>query len=618
MRRAYSPPTTHAAPAVRAMCGSTRSTREIAWPACGELDDEARARGVHDAVLICAARSQPAFAGPRSRHRPFSVLPRLALAVSVRTLLTSWGTGDAAQPTRHWFPVLLGAICWVAASVLLHVTARWGLGCRPTRSHISTRHETCGTAMASTARHRRSAAPRCGDTRSCSLSASVGVPPVPGCARSDHLGPWGLEEAARLLNAVLLAAIVALVGWLVLRATRSGAAALLAAGALAVSSVGLDLYSAALSEPLFVLLSYGAIALVACYLSAQRPVFLWGAAVATALALLARFAGVPLLGATALPLFLYGRGGWRTRLARTAAFTGLSVLPLVAWLVRNWHLTGSATGRQLAWHPLSAHRPRPQHRRVHDAHGSRRRSRRCTWSARARHRRGCGGCRDQDPCERPHRGFDYYLVASLLVYLVLYPVFLVGSISVADAQTNLDRRFLFPMYPGMVVLASWVLVIAFRSPSAKSVTRAALVAGIVVFLCGNAVGLAVHAQRFRRDGDGYSGGRLWSESPAIAHIRTLPPSTTIYSDRPDAIYFQTHRVARSIPATSNPMTAQPNPNLTADNRELRGRITGSDVFVLFAADYRWYLEDAPTLEKELGLIPTFRTTDARFLRKRVN
>ena len=113
-------------------------------------------------------------------------------------------------------------------------------------------------------------------------------------------------------------------------------------------------------------------------------------------------------------------------------------------------------------------------------------------------------------------------------------------------------------------------------------------------------------------------GAFGPQSPAIARIRTLPPSTTIYSDRPDAIYFLTRRVARSIPATSNPMTGQPNPNLAADNRELRQRITGSDVFVLFTADYRSYLEDAQRLQKELGLIPTFRTTDARFLRRRVN
>ena len=161
-----------------------------------------------------------------------------------------------------------------------------------------------------------------------------------------------------------------------------------------------------------------------------------------------------------------------------------------------------------------------------------------------------------------------YLLTSLVVYVVLYPIFLLGSISFFDAVTNLSHRFLFPMYPGMVVLASLALVAAFRSLSGMRVSRIVLVASVVAFVCGNAVALAAHAQRINRDGLGYS-GRVWRSSPAIAHIRTLPTSTTIYSDRPELIYFLTRRVARSIPATSNPMSGQPNHNLPAEIQELR-------------------------------------------------
>jgi hypothetical protein len=440
------------------------------------------------------------------------------------------------------------------------------------------------------------------------------APLYPVVLAATTFGPLELEEAVRLLNAILLAATVALIAWLVLRVTRSGTAAVLAAGAVGFSPVALDLYSQALSEPLFVLLSYVGIALVACYLSAERPVYLLGAAFVTGLALLARFAGVPLVAATALPILLYSPGGWRTRLGRAVLFTAVGLLPLFAWLARNWHLTGSATGRQLGWHPVSANRL---------AHGVDEFTMLMVPSDVPAVLRGplalatfvaVAAVATRIRSSQLSKGFGYYTIVALAVYLMLYPVFLVGSISFADAVTNLSHRFLFPVYPGMVILASWVLVVAFRSCPVRSVRRRAIVGGVTVFLCGSVIGLVVAGQRICRDGDGYR-GRIWAESPSIARIRTLPESTTLHSDRPEAIYFLTGRIAQSIPATSNPMTGRPNRSLAAENRELRRQITRRDVFVLFSADYRSYLEAPERLEKEVGLTPTFRTTDARFLRR---
>lgn len=440
------------------------------------------------------------------------------------------------------------------------------------------------------------------------------APFYPVVLAAISISPLSLVEGARVLNAVLFAGSVALVGLLALRMMRSRVGALMAASAFALAPVGLDLNARVLSEPLFILLAYVAIALVAYYLSAERPIYFWGAVLATALALLTRYAGAPLLGATALPLLLYSRGAWMTRLSRAAAFVGLSVLPFVAWLVRNWHLTGTATGRQLAWHPIS---PDQLATGISEA----------TLLIVPRDAptvvRGllalaiviavvAAGTRVSR--EGLMRGFNLYLLTSLVLYIALSLIFLVVSISALDAMTSLGSRFLFPMYPGVVLIASWVLVAAFRA-SSNGVVRIALTAGIVVFLCGNAVGLALQGKRISYDGNGLS-GRVGSQSPAIARIRTLPQSTIIYSDRPEFIYFMTGRTARSVPAGVNPMSLQPNHSLANDLRELRGHLTPSDVLVLFADDLMSPPNDRPQLEKELGLVLASRTTDAAFYRTR--
>lgn len=511
-----------------------------------------------------------------------------------------------------WFRVTLGVICALVAVLVLAVTARWGIGVSSDSvSYLDAARNlrrgdgltlTTDQSLVSAVMHKHAPYP-----------LLLWAPLYPVVLAATSVGPWGSLAAARVLDALLLAAIVALVGLLVLRMTQSRIGALIAAGVLAVSPVGLDLYSAVISEPLFVLLSYGAIALLASYLSTEHRVYFWAAAIATALALVTRFAGLPLLGATVLPLAFYGRGGWRLRLGRATAFGCLSLLPLIAWLARNWHLTGSATGRRLGWHPVSPNR---------FAHGLDALSMLFVPAGVPAIVRGplALGCvvavvvaaTRSRPTGAP-KGFSRYLLASLLVYVVLYPIFLFTSISLIDADTNVDSRFLFPMYPGIVVLAAWVLVRAFRASSVRRVGRIVLAVGLAAFVCGNAVGLAVSGQRIRRDGADYT-GRVWQASPAIARIRALPSSTRIYSDRPDAISFLTGREARSIPAISNPIAVQANRQLASDIQDLRQRLTKNDVFVLFNTGRKYYLEDATSLTKELRLVLTSRTADATFYR----
>jgi hypothetical protein len=506
---------------------------------------------------------------------------------------------------------LLVAISGLAAALLLAVTARWGLGVSPDSvayldAARNLRHgdgvkQTADQPLVYAAVHQHAPYP-----------LFWWAPFYPLAVAGTSLGPWGQLEAARVLNALLLAASVALVGWLVHRVTCSRAAALISAGVLALSPVALELYSEMLSEPLYVPLSYVAIALVAYYLAAERRVYFWGAATATALALTTRYAAMPLLAAAVVPLLVFGRGGWWARLAHAAAFACLSLFPLLAWLARNWHLAGTATGREFAWHPLSANRL---------AHGIDELTMLIVPADVPAVVRGpialavvvavvAAGTRIRGSDLR--RGFNYYLLTTLLLYVVLYPIFLLASISTLDGTTNLGHRFLFPIYPGMVVLGSWALVTSLRSSQTKRLGRVVLVAGVAAFICGNAVGLVAQARRTSRHGNGYS-GRVWASSPAIARIRALPANTIIYSDSPELIYFRTRRVARSIPATVNAMSGQPNRNLSAEIQGLRRRLTRNDVFVLFTRrDYRWYLEDAPTLAKELGLLPTSRTADAIF------
>ena len=116
-------------------------------------------------------------------------------------------------------------------------------------------------------------------------------------------------DAARWLLCLLLAANVALFGRLVARLTSDNRAATLTGAVLfALSPAGIPLHADALSEPLFLLLALGGLELLASFIVSERRYLAVSAVVVMALALLTRYAGLPLLGAAFLGLALFGPG----------------------------------------------------------------------------------------------------------------------------------------------------------------------------------------------------------------------------------------------------------------------------------------------------------------------
>jgi hypothetical protein len=170
-----------------------------------------------------------------------------------------------------------------------------------------------------------------------SVGLSLGLPP---------------EEAARLLNALLIAGNTFLVGLLAGLLAASWPAALLGALVFAVSEETLSVHSWAMSDGLYLFLS------LVCVTSAtwslrqterRLPRFLmWASA---ALALLTRYAGVGLM-AVPVAVTLYERRAHRRRLGVVAVWLTLAALPAIAWLARNTVLTGSATNRRSGLFPI--------------------------------------------------------------------------------------------------------------------------------------------------------------------------------------------------------------------------------------------------------------------------
>ncbi|MCJ7512525.1 MAG: hypothetical protein MUO23_06095, partial [Anaerolineales bacterium] len=142
-----------------------------------------------------------------------------------------------------------------------------------------------------------------------------------------------LTADARWINVLAFGLLVATVGAApILLAGDSPFGIMLAVVALSSAAL-LRQFTAAMSEPFFILLATLGMFLLAASLIAFRRATFYGAALALATACLTRYVGLAFVGAGGLSVLSLGGGRWARRARRALAFTVAGCLPLLAWLL---------------------------------------------------------------------------------------------------------------------------------------------------------------------------------------------------------------------------------------------------------------------------------------------
>ncbi|MGH2830433.1 MAG: hypothetical protein ACRDJM_08100, partial [Actinomycetota bacterium] len=168
------------------------------------------------------------------------------------------------------------------------------------------------------------------------------------------IGMLGIDPlaGARWLNALLFAANILLVGYVISRHARGAPYAATFGSFLMLTSVDIvGLHVSAMSEPTFFLLGLLSLYLLAVYF--ERPRVLPVAAAAIALASLARYAGVMLIVTGLIGILFLGRKAYRERIHDAVVFASVSGLPLGLWVIRNLYMTGDMAAREMAFHPVT-------------------------------------------------------------------------------------------------------------------------------------------------------------------------------------------------------------------------------------------------------------------------
>jgi hypothetical protein len=411
-------------------------------------------------------------------------------------------------------------------------------------------------------------------------------------------------DGARWLNVIVFGLNIAIVGLIVQRTTRN-TGWLWALGSVFVlgSMPVLSVHVAALSEPVFLLFGLVGLYWLGRYLENRRRGVLVAAAIAVSLAFLARYAGAAWVLAGGLAILAWGPRPLLRRAGDAALFGVLSSMPMLVWLVQNAAAGGSATGRELLFHPIGkAH----LWQALYTTSGwilipasAPNSVRLAVWLAAAVALIAVVVSRStaRPPMPRP--------VAVLAVFIGCYLAFVVASISLFDANTPLDDRILLPVFAASVVVALYLVDAAWPRLEGRPVLRYGAAGAIAIFTAAHvANGVAVAAATYE-SGWGLS-SRQWQASPTVARARALPIGVPVFSNAPEILYLHTGRLAQPIPKKVLLMTQQPNAAFAAQLAEMRHVLSRSCGVVVYFRNLAG--QKAAPSERELAQRLSLRIT----------
>jgi hypothetical protein len=433
------------------------------------------------------------------------------------------------------------------------------------------------------------------------------LPVVLGAAAKIGIDPL---TAATGLNVILFAASVLLAAGLAYRITNGNAPAAIVTGLLMMTSRAmLQMHGRVLSEPLYVVLELACLHLLLSALDSNRRRVVLAAGLAAAAALATRYVGTALLATGVIAIIWLGTGRRGRRFADAAAFAGVSVVAVFGWLalsmIRGTSVSvrsfgrGALSGRQFRdaastvseW-ILTFRIPGPARLAVLAA-GS---IALALWLVGRRGRERGGEARRVE-----RRGIRVLAIAGAAhVAVILLAMLFI------DPNIRFESRLLLPAEVAAVPLlgigAVWLARRA-QTHARPGIPRPAaavvLLLAVLALHVGSAAALVA---------DGMGGGyqsEVWSGSPAMAAVRSLPAEVTVYSNAPEAIWFLTGRSARWLPPERDQYSGAVNgahtDQVAALGNDIRG---GTAVAVFLHRKSYWHMPTEAELRSLLGSVPT--------------
>jgi len=378
-----------------------------------------------------------------------------------------------------------------------------------------------------------------------------------------------IPHTSRWLHLFLLAGNLTIF-WLILRRflPKPRSLGLFLLFPLAFSNAFLAIHIMAWSEALFLLTGFGGLLLISHGVAHSKNGLILVGSTLLGFSALTRYSGLTFIASAAISLFILTPGKISVRLKESlrVALPGLSFFSI--WIIRNLMISGNIANRGLEFHPLT---------RAHFQQGL---DTMAGWflipvSLPGLVKTGiisaiviiCLVILQTRQSIIKKEG--QWLKGLLSTFALVYPLFLIASISFVDANTPLDDRILSPL-----LVAIWLLIaasIAQITPISK--TGKSLFAIFIFLLAGvfsvSSLGKqATVLYEGHQDGLGFFHTR-WRNSEMVNKINHLQTETIVYTNSPEGVYLLTGRAAKPLPRKFDLTRQKPNPDFEENMKKLQ-------------------------------------------------
>jgi hypothetical protein len=406
-------------------------------------------------------------------------------------------------------------------------------------------------------------------------------------------------NGAYVVNLVGFVAAAFFAGMVVLQAApRRPSSAILALLIVALSPHLLKLYSAAFSEAVFIPLALAGQLVLLHFCKSHKISTLCMAALLFGLGSITRYSGVVWIATGSIWMLFWGPFPLARRFRYGVIFGAVASLPFAIFLLRNHLSSGEVHDRTVTWHPIGKEHWIDSTMAI------------SSWFLPWRWI-GVGSgvatlgvflalivlCylvarRPEAMLESERPVFGAFYVTTVL-FIVLYVLHLVVSISLTDYSTPLDSRILEPVLVALICLMALIPAVM---PGGLWRTTA-LAAGLALLLVSSS--RAVGWIAYNRHGPfGYL-AREWMDSKTAETIRNLPPDAVIYSNRAEHIYFSLKRKhVFLIPLRWDPMSLIENKNVARDFEKMQTELRRTGGLVVRSHDIN-FGEEAKKNENDL-------------------
>jgi len=454
----------------------------------------------------------------------------------------------------------------------------------------------------------------------------------------------GLEPAVlvRYLNAAVLGLIAFTCGWIVLKESRSIIFSFLASSLIVVAHPLIAVSKMVYTEPLFILLSLWFLLKAEKLLEEPTLKQILGLGGLVSLAWMTRYVGATLVMTALVLLVLNRRLSIFERMRAFIVFLSVAALPVALWLVRNYGVSGTLTGRVerpfiwshvfetirfsgniFAWwyFPGPFSQPWPYLLLFGLIIGG--------MILIALSWLYTKGRISYSPKIFVFAIFTLIYTAAVMININLYAIDFSNVIGFFasvprlnwEAMETLGSRYLTPIYlPILMILFIWAAQISVSKgaggPARRRLTGKIIFAvfilllGVEIYINLRVTGASVRTW-VRQGSGGYNTVR-WRMSETMAYLDTLPPGTEVISNVPDAIYLIAERHAGMSPRKTDYYNTRK--LLAADLKKLREKLLDEKktVFLVwFNSHFRTHVCVPRELGRYFKLQPVRRLGDGR-------